>query len=56
METQTNPMSQLSHVTLDNCHEVTARAIDNLLERDNDLTVLRLWSCQQVRSTEVQPF
>ena len=42
-------MNQLSHVTFDGCHQITHRLVDALLARDNDLTLLRLWNCQQVR-------
>ncbi|KAG0714017.1 hypothetical protein GWK47_001705 [Chionoecetes opilio] len=42
---QTNPMHQLSRLTLDSCHNVTIASIFHLLEEDNKLTLVRLWSC-----------
>ncbi|XP_045121231.1 uncharacterized protein LOC123510292 [Portunus trituberculatus] len=42
---ETNPMPRLSRLTLDSCHNVTASSIFHLLDAENDLTLVRLWSC-----------
>lgn len=42
---QTNPMPRLSRLTLDSCNNVTTAALYHLLEEDNRLTLLRVWSC-----------
>ncbi|XP_063877914.1 uncharacterized protein LOC135109934 isoform X1 [Scylla paramamosain] len=42
---ETNPMPRLSRFTLDSCHNVTAASIFHLLDAENDLTLVRLWSC-----------
>ncbi|XP_050715630.1 uncharacterized protein LOC126998204 isoform X2 [Eriocheir sinensis] len=42
---RTNPMPRLSRLTLDSCNNVTTAALYHLLEEDNHLTLLRVWSC-----------
>ena len=41
-------MKHLSHLTLDHCHGVTADSLNYLLDSDNELTVLRIWSCAAI--------
>ena len=38
-------MPRLSRLTLDSCPNVSTASIYHLLEEDNKLTLLRLWSC-----------
>lgn len=40
-----NPMPKLSHFTLDHCHVITGECLHHILSADNELTVLRIWSC-----------
>jgi len=41
-------MTSLTQWTLDNCRNVTATTIISILNRNDDLHVLRLWSCHQL--------
>ncbi|XP_046406837.1 uncharacterized protein LOC124171656 isoform X2 [Ischnura elegans] len=43
-----NPMRQLSHLTLDNCHCVTHATVHRILDADNELCMLRIWSCYRI--------
>lgn len=43
-----NPMKQLSHLTLDHCHCLTNASLQWILDSDNKLTVLRIWSCCRI--------
>lgn len=40
-----NPMPKLSHFTLDHCHAITGESLHHVLSADNELAVLRVWSC-----------
>uniref|UniRef100_A0A1B6D6M4 F-box domain-containing protein n=1 Tax=Clastoptera arizonana TaxID=38151 RepID=A0A1B6D6M4_9HEMI len=46
-----NPMKKLSHITLDHCHNVTMSTLHDLLDKDNELNVLRVWSCASINKT-----
>jgi hypothetical protein len=43
-----NPMAELSHITFDGCQHVSLAILISLLQRENDLNMLRLWNCPQV--------
>lgn len=43
-----NPMKKLSHLTLDHCHGVSPQLVHHVLDAENELTMLRLWSCCQI--------
>ncbi|KAK3909480.1 F-box/LRR-repeat protein 2 [Frankliniella fusca] len=43
-----NPMKLLSHLTLDHCHGVSPHLVHQVLDADNELTMLRIWSCCQI--------
>ncbi|XP_069694168.1 F-box/LRR-repeat protein 2-like isoform X5 [Periplaneta americana] len=45
---QENPMPKLSHVTLDHCHKITGQSLQRLLDAENELAVLRVWSCLNI--------
>jgi hypothetical protein len=38
-------MPKLSHFTLDHCHAITGESLHHVLSADNELAVLRVWSC-----------
>ncbi|KAK7065879.1 hypothetical protein SK128_011448, partial [Halocaridina rubra] len=40
-----NPMKNLFRITIDNCPNLTASSIHQLLDMCNDLTLVRIWSC-----------
>ncbi|XP_064110915.1 uncharacterized protein LOC135218494 isoform X5 [Macrobrachium nipponense] len=40
-----NPMKNLFRLTVDNCPNVTASSIHDLLDMNNDLTLIRVWGC-----------
>ncbi|KAK7793601.1 hypothetical protein R5R35_011115 [Gryllus longicercus] len=46
--TEVNPMKKLSHLTLDHCHAITGDFLHHLLNSENELTVIRLWSCLNI--------
>ncbi|XP_071439059.1 uncharacterized protein [Hetaerina americana] len=43
-----NPMRHLSHLTLDHCHGITNATVHFILDADNELTMLRIWSCYRI--------
>lgn len=43
-----NPMKELSHATFDGCPHISVTILISLLQRENDLNMLRLWNCPQV--------
>ncbi|XP_046442838.1 uncharacterized protein LOC124193184 [Daphnia pulex] len=43
-----NPMTSLSHATFDGCRNVSLTLLVELLCRDSDLNLLRLWNCPQL--------
>ena len=43
-----NPMPKLCHFTLDHCHTITGESLHHILSADNELTVLRIWSCVNI--------
>ncbi|XP_057376371.1 uncharacterized protein LOC130697487 [Daphnia carinata] len=43
-----NPMMSLSHATFDGCRHVSLTLLLELLQRDSDLNLLRLWNCPQL--------
>ncbi|XP_021933194.1 uncharacterized protein LOC110836380 isoform X2 [Zootermopsis nevadensis] len=45
---EVNPMPKLSHLTLDNCHTITGQSLQHVLDADNELAVLRVWSCLNI--------
>ncbi|XP_023711442.1 uncharacterized protein LOC111866586 isoform X3 [Cryptotermes secundus] len=45
---EVNPMPKLSHLTLDHCHTITGKVLQHVLNADNELTVLRVWSCLNI--------
>lgn len=45
---QTNEMKLLSHLTLDHCHGVTLTTINSVMDAQNDLAILRVWSCAAI--------
>ena len=45
-----NPMTSLSHATFDGCRNVSLTLLVELLCRDSDLNLLRLWNCPQASS------
>lgn len=43
-----NPMKKLSHLTLDHCHGVSPQLVHRVLDADNEITIVRVWSCCQI--------
>jgi hypothetical protein len=41
-------MKKLSHLTLDHCHVITGQSLQSLLDAENELAVLRVWSCLNI--------
>jgi hypothetical protein len=41
-------MPKLSRLTLDHCHTITGQILQHVLNADNELTVLRVWSCLNI--------
>lgn len=46
---QSNPMTRLSRIMLDECPAVSKEAILELLRMENDLTTIRIWSCELIK-------
>ncbi|XP_022187260.2 uncharacterized protein LOC111046079 [Nilaparvata lugens] len=45
---QENKLGKLSHLTLDHCHNVSFSALEYIANMDNDLSMLRIWSCESI--------
>ncbi|XP_075219128.1 uncharacterized protein LOC142323417 isoform X3 [Lycorma delicatula] len=43
-----NPMKSLSHLTLDHCFQISSTTLNAILDAENNLSVLRVWSCPNV--------
>ena len=43
-------MTSLSHATFDGCRNISLTLLVELLCRDSDLNLLRLWNCPQARN------
>lgn len=41
-------MTSLSHATFDVCRNISLTLLVELLQRDSDLNLLRLWNCPQL--------
>lgn len=49
-------MKQLSHLTLDHCHGISPLLVHQILGADNNLTMLRFWSCCQINKSHSTEF
>ncbi|KAK3873252.1 hypothetical protein Pcinc_021725 [Petrolisthes cinctipes] len=49
-----NEMRRLSRLTLDTCHNVTSNTIHQLLDTQNNLTLVRIWSCFFISKDDYQ--
>lgn len=45
-------MTSLSHATFDVCRNISLTLLVELLQRDSDLNLLRLWNCPQASSNK----
>jgi len=51
---QTNPMTKLSRLTLDECENVGLDLLEAVFALENELSVMRIWTCPKVRRDEQQ--
>ena len=49
-------MTSLSHATFDGCRNISLTLLVELLCRDSDLNLLRLWNCPQARKNIMKQF
>lgn len=45
-------MKELSHLTIDHCHGISVHSLHYLLDTENQLAVVRIWSCEKINKNQ----